>query len=74
MPGGRQRRDTFVGSLKLEHQLNQLFPAQALQISAIHPPRDSEIGVRGKGLGNYTARCYEAALASGGEIRIASLL
>jgi hypothetical protein len=35
--------------LKLDHQLNQLVLAQALQISAIHAHMDSEIGLPGKG-------------------------
>jgi hypothetical protein len=35
--------------LKLDHQLNQLVLAQALQISAIHVHMDSEIGLPGKG-------------------------
>ena len=39
----------LVRSLKLDHQLNQLVLAQALQISAIHAPMDLEIGLPGKG-------------------------
>jgi hypothetical protein len=35
--------------LKLDHQLNQLVLAQALQISAIHARMDSEIALPGKG-------------------------
>jgi hypothetical protein len=34
--------------LKLDHQLNQLVLAQALQISPIHAHMDSEIGLPGK--------------------------
>src|ERR1017187_10308194 len=50
--GGRRLRRSprrFVRSLKLDHQLNQLVLAQALQISAIHAHMDSEIGLPGKG-------------------------
>jgi hypothetical protein len=39
--------------LKLDHQLNQLVLAQALQITAIHPRMDSEIALGGKGVGKY---------------------
>jgi len=48
--GRRLRRITrrFGRSLKLDHQLNQLVLAQALQISAIHEDMDSEIGLPGK--------------------------
>jgi hypothetical protein len=35
--------------LKLDHQLNQLVLAQALQISSFHEDMDSEIGLPGKG-------------------------
>jgi hypothetical protein len=35
--------------LKLDHQLNQLVLAQALQISPFHEDMDSEIGLPGKG-------------------------
>src|SRR5271169_6069735 len=45
---GRSPR-RFIRSLKLDHQLNQLVLAQALQISAIHAHMDSEIGLPGKG-------------------------
>ena len=44
--GGRRLRRIarrFIRSLKLDHQLNQLVLAQALQISAIHAHMDSEI-------------------------------
>ena len=50
--GGRRLRRSprrFVRSLKLDHQLNQLVLAQALQIGAIHAHMDSEIGLPGKG-------------------------
>ena len=50
--GGRRLRRSprrFVRSLKLDHQLNQLVLAQALQISAIHAHMDLEIGLPGKG-------------------------
>src|ERR1022692_2798080 len=50
--GGRRLRRSprrFVRSLKLDHQLNQLVLAQALQFSAIHAHMDSEIGLPGKG-------------------------
>ena len=49
--GGRFRRIArrFIRSLKLDHQLNQLVLAQALQISAIHARMDSEIALPGKG-------------------------
>jgi hypothetical protein len=36
-----------------QHQLNQLFLRQALQISAIHLPMDSGIAPADKGVGNY---------------------
>src|ERR1035438_8328989 len=52
LAGGRRLRRSprrFVRSLKLDHQLNQLVLAQALQISAIHAHMDSEIGLPGKG-------------------------
>jgi hypothetical protein len=39
--------------LKLDHQLNQLVLAQALQISPFHEHMDSEIALRGKGVGKY---------------------
>ena len=45
---GRSPR-RFVRSLKLDHQLNQLVLAQALQISPFHEDMDSEIGLPGKG-------------------------
>src|SRR5208283_4806548 len=45
---GRSPR-RFIRSLKLDHQLNQLVLAQALQISAIHAHMDSEIALPGKG-------------------------
>src|SRR5271157_1366896 len=57
--GGRRLRRSprrFVRSLKLDHQLNQLVLAQALQISAIHAHMDSEIALRGKGVGKYAAK------------------
>src|ERR1019366_77508 len=57
--GGRRLRRSprrFVRSLKLDHQLNQLVLAQALQISPIHAHMDSEIALRGKGVGKY--RCF----------------
>jgi hypothetical protein len=41
--------------LKLDHQLNQLVLAQALQISPFHEHMDSEIALRGKGVGKYVA-------------------
>ena len=50
---GRSPR-RFIRSLKLDHQLNQLVLAQALQISAIHAHMDSEIALPGKGVGKYT--------------------
>jgi hypothetical protein len=37
----------------LDHQLNQLVHAQALQISRIHARMDSEIALRGKGVGDF---------------------
>ncbi len=49
---GRSTR-RFVRSLKLDQQLNQLVLAQALQISPIHAHMDSEIALRGKGVGKY---------------------
>jgi hypothetical protein len=42
--------------LKLDHQLNQLVLAQALQISPFHEHMDSEIALRGKGVGKYPER------------------
>jgi hypothetical protein len=42
--------------LKLDHQLNQLVLAQALQISPFHEHMDSEIALRGKGVGKYQER------------------
>src|SRR5664279_3098901 len=51
---GRSPR-RFVRSLKLDHQFNQLVLAQALQISPIHAHMDSEIALRGKGVGKYTS-------------------
>jgi hypothetical protein len=42
--------------LKLDHQLNQLVLAQALQISPFHEHMDSEIALRGKGVGKYKAQ------------------
>ena len=50
--GGRRFRRIarrLLRSLKLDHQLNQLVLAQALQISAIHARIDSEIALPGKG-------------------------
>jgi hypothetical protein len=41
--------------LKLDHQLNQLVLAQALQISPFHEHMDSEIALRGKGVGKYSS-------------------
>jgi len=43
------KSETFCPSLKLDHQLNQLVLAQALQISAIHAHMDSEIGLPWQG-------------------------
>src|SRR6202046_913623 len=48
----RRRARILIGSLKLEHQLDQLLFAQVLQISAVHRPKDSEIDAHGKGVGN----------------------
>ena len=39
--------------LQPQHQLDQLFLRQALQISAIHLPMDSGIVPADKGVGNY---------------------
>src|ERR1700729_2547125 len=50
--GGFDDVREFIGSLKLEHQLDQLLFAQVLQISAVHRPKDSEIDAHGKGVGN----------------------
>ena len=50
--GGRRLRRIarrLIRSLKLDHQLNQLVLAQALQISPFHEDMDSEIGLPGKG-------------------------
>ena len=44
--------------MKLDHQLNQLVLAQALQISPIHAHMDSEIALRGKGVGKYLTDSY----------------
>jgi hypothetical protein len=46
--------------LKLDHKLNQLVLAQALQISQFHEPMDSEIALRGKGVGKYSKTGYFA--------------
>jgi hypothetical protein len=48
--------------LKLDHQLNQLVLAQALQISPFHEHMDSEIALRGKGVGKYISEVATATL------------
>jgi hypothetical protein len=50
--------------LKLDHQLNQLVLAQALQISAIHAHMDSEIALPGKGVGKYSRIAVKQHLRS----------
>src|SRR6202034_3143747 len=57
----RRRARILIGSLKLEHQLDQLLFAQVLQISAVHRPKDSEIDAHGKGVGNCFARKISAS-------------
>ncbi len=52
----RRRARIPIGSLKLEHQLDQLLFAQVLQISAVHRPKDLEIDAHGKGVGNCKCR------------------
>ncbi|MBD2748663.1 hypothetical protein IC232_18370 [Microvirga sp. BT688] len=47
-----------------QHQLNQLFLRQALQISAIHLPMDSGIAPADKGVGNYSSIGLESTSAS----------
>ena len=49
---GRSPR-RFIRSLQLQHKINQLVLAQALQISPFHARMDSEIALRGKGVGKY---------------------
>src|SRR3984957_19360894 len=56
----RRRARILIGSLKLEHQLDQLLFAQVLQISAVHRPKDSEIDAHGKGVGNCQADAVRA--------------
>ena len=51
----RRRARILIGSLKLEHQLDQLLFAQVLQISPVHRPNDLEIDAHGKGVGNCSA-------------------
>ena len=60
----RRRARILIGSLKLEHQLDQLLFAQVLQISAVHRPKDSEIDAHGKGVGNCRSARF-ANLADG---------
>src|ERR1039458_174836 len=52
---GRSPR-RFIRSLQLQHQINQFVLAQALQISPFHARMDSEIALRGKGVGKYLRR------------------
>ena len=50
--GGRRLRRVarrLIRLLKLDHRLNQLVLAQALQISPFHEDMDLEIGLPGKG-------------------------
>ena len=57
--GGRRLRQSarrFLQSLKLDHQLNQLVLAKALQISAVHAHIDSGLDslARGRGIGAWS--------------------
>jgi hypothetical protein len=60
---GRRAR-ILVRALERQHQFDQLLFAQLLQITAFHQPMDSEIGARGKGVGNYIKSEYLAGFAS----------
>src|ERR1019366_8971338 len=62
---GRSPR-RFVRSLKLDHQLNQLVLAQALQISAIHAHMDWRLDSLARGRGNQEPRPDRRAENGGG--------
>src|SRR3974390_1105498 len=67
--GGRRLRRIarrLVRSLKLDHQLNQLVLAQALQITAIHAHMDSEIALPGKGAPEIRSLASDRRAENGG--------
>jgi hypothetical protein len=55
---GRLRRCArrLLRPLNLQHQINQLFLRQPLQITAIHTVMDSGNSARDKGVGSYACR------------------
>ena len=62
--GGFEDVREVVRTLHPQHQLDQLFLRQALQISAIHRPNGSGIAPADKGVGNYALSIGEARTSS----------